>query len=226
MANQIVGITDLTKIYEMGSEKVEVLGGISLAINEAELVVVTGESGSGKSTFLNMIGGLDSPTSGKIVVAGNEISALPESWLTQYRSRTIGFIFQFHYLLKDFSALENIMMPLLIAGVPGKTAKNRANALIADIGLAHRKEHFPAQLSGGERQRVAVARALINDPLLILADEPTGNLDERNSNIVLELLFDLVKKYNRTLIMVTHDLSVRDHADKSYCLVHGVLEKE
>ncbi|RPJ08098.1 MAG: ABC transporter ATP-binding protein [Spirochaetaceae bacterium] len=222
----LVGITDLRKLYSMGQDTIEVLSGITLEVAESEMVLVTGESGSGKSTFLNMIGGLDTPTSGSVMVAERDIAKLPESRLTEYRSKSVGFIFQFHYLLKDFTALENVMMPLLISGDSVKETRERARALLADIGLGQRQDHYPSQLSGGERQRVAVARALIHDPSLILADEPTGNLDEKNSKLVLELLFDLVRKYNRTMIMVTHDLSIRKNADRSFLLVHGRLAPE
>jgi lipoprotein-releasing system ATP-binding protein len=221
----IVTVSDLRKVYRLGPEDVVVLENVNLAVGEGSTVLILGESGSGKSTLLNMIGGLDSPTQGEIEVAGTKVSALKERHLSHYRNAVIGFIFQFHYLLKDFSALENVMMPALIAGRPAALAKREAEALLGEVGLTHRKDHTPAELSGGERQRAAVARALINSPALILADEPTGNLDERNASVVIALLFDLVKKMNTTMLMVTHDRSVKERADRSYILEHGVLNR-
>jgi len=172
-----------------------------------------------------MIGGLDDVTAGKIEVNKIKITELDEYELADYRNKVIGFIFQFHYLLKDFTALENVMMPCIIANLPLKEARVKALKLLHDVGLDKRKEHYPSRLSGGERQRIAVARALINDPKLILADEPTGNLDERNSEIVLNLLFELVTRYKKTMIMVTHDTGIITRSDESYLLEHGVLKK-
>ncbi|MBN2351825.1 MAG: ABC transporter ATP-binding protein [Spirochaetales bacterium] len=219
----IVAVSRLKKIYRMGPEDVVVLENVNLRVAEGTTVLVLGESGSGKSTLLNLIGGLDSPTDGVIEVSGNRISTVAERHLSGYRNAIIGFIFQFHYLLKDFTALENVMIPALIAGRAAAVARREAAALIAEVGLAHRSDHSPAELSGGERQRAAVARALINSPELILADEPTGNLDERNASVVLALLFDLVRKMKKTMIMVTHDRSVSRKADRSYVLEHGAL---
>ncbi len=219
----IVAVSGLKKVYRMGPEDVVVLEDVNLRVREGTTILVLGESGSGKSTLLNLIGGLDEPTAGVIEVSGNRISAVRERHLSGYRNAVIGFIFQFHYLLKDFTALENVMMPALIAGRPAAEARREAALLIAEVGLAHRSDHSPSELSGGERQRAAVARALINSPEVILADEPTGNLDERNASVVLALLFDLVRKMKKTMIMVTHDRSIRDKADRSYVLEHGVL---
>jgi lipoprotein-releasing system ATP-binding protein len=224
-AADLVLVSELKKIYRLGPEDVTVLENVNLAVAKGHTSLILGESGSGKSTLLNMIGGLDSPTAGEVTVAGHLISAVRERHLSGYRNEVIGFIFQFHYLLKDFSALENVMMPALIAGRPAAVARRAAEVLLGEVGLAHRSEHYPAELSGGERQRAAVARALVNSPELILADEPTGNLDERNAAVVLGLLFDLVKKMRKTMIMVTHDRSVRERADESYVLEHGMLRR-
>jgi lipoprotein-releasing system ATP-binding protein len=220
----LVYMTAVKKIYHTGVEDLEVLKAIDLSVDRGSTVLITGESGSGKSTLLNMIGGLDEVSAGKIVVNDINITSLNEYELTGYRNKVIGFIFQFHYLLKDFTALENIMLPCVIANERMGTARDKAQKLLNDVGLARRKDHYPSQLSGGERQRVAVARALINSPELILADEPTGNLDEKNSEIVLNMLFELVGKYNKTMVMVTHDTGIISMGDKSYVLEHGVLE--
>jgi len=221
----ILTISAVKKVYRTGTEDLEVLKKIDLKILESTTIVITGESGSGKSTLLNMIGGLDDVTAGKIEVNKIKITELDEYELADYRNKVIGFIFQFHYLLKDFTALENVMMPCIIANLPLKEARVKALKLLHDVGLDKRKEHYPSRLSGGERQRIAVARALINDPKLILADEPTGNLDERNSEIVLNLLFELVTRYKKTMIMVTHDTGIITRSDESYLLEHGVLKK-
>ena len=222
----ILTISAVKKVYRTEVENLEVLKKIDLTISEGTTVLITGESGSGKSTLLNMIGGLDDVTAGKIEVNKIRITELNEYELTDYRNRVIGFIFQFHYLLKDFTALENVMMPCIIADLPLKEARAKALKLLHDVGLEKRKDHYPSQLSGGERQRIAVARALINDPKLILADEPTGNLDERNSEIVLKLLFELVNKYKKTMVMVTHESGIITRGDESYLLEHGVLKKQ
>lgn len=185
--------------------------------------MITGGSGCGKSTLLNIIGGLDNCDEGLVQIDGNYINAMTESEIAAYRQNTIGFIFQFHYLLKDFTCLENVMMPLYMAGESRKRAMKKAEELLCDVKLEERLNHYPSQLSGGERQRAAMARALINDPELILADEPTGNLDEENSLIVEELLFRLVAEYGKTLIMVTHDLDLAGRGSTEYRLTLGEL---
>lgn len=223
--SKIVAVSGLKKIYASQFEELEVLGNVSLTVKPGETVVITGESGSGKSTLLNLIGGLDSATSGTVFVNGNNICKLNEHELTGYRNRFIGFIFQFHYLLNDFDALENVLIPALIRGDSYSAAKARALSLLSDVGLANQRHNLPVELSGGERQRVAVARALMNEPSLILADEPLGNLDEKNSSIVENILFSLVEKYSKTMILVTHDAEVASRGDKKYLLEHGVLEQ-
>ncbi len=227
--SDILTIKDLEKVYETDSEKLTVLKGLSLNVAEGSKLAVVGESGSGKSTLLNIIGGIDNATSGT-VKAGNaekgewEVTSLSEAKMSEYRTHFTGLIFQFHYLLKDFTALENVYMPALIAGVSKKEAMERAAQLLSDVGVAERKDHLPSQLSGGERQRVAVARALINDPSLILADEPTGNLDPANAEKIGSLLFSMADKYKKTLILVTHDMNLAQKADRQFRIVEGRLK--
>lgn len=219
----LVELRDVTKTYQTGAESVEVLRGITLEVEEGKVVSVTGESGSGKSTLLNVIGGLDRPDGGSVTVGGYRVDALTEEAITRYRSRSIGFVFQFHYLLRDFSALENVSLPAIIAGESPKTARDRASALLDEVNLDERLNHLPAELSGGERQRVAVARALINGPLLVLADEPTGNLDEDNSRLVQDLLFRVVRDHGSTLVLVTHDPAFSRRGELHFRLEHGRL---
>ena len=225
----ILTINNLEKIYETDSEKLTVLKGLNLTVEEGAKIAVVGESGSGKSTLLNIIAGIDSVTSGTVVAGTKqtgewEVTNLSEAKMAEYRSRFIGLIFQFHYLLKDFTALENVYMPALIAGMSKKEAMERAAALLADVGVSERADHLPSQLSGGERQRVAAARALINDPTLILADEPTGNLDPANAQKIGELLFSMADKYKKTLILVTHDMNLAANGDKQLRIVEGSLK--
>ena len=221
----ILRIRGLRKIFASKSEELEVLRGVDLDVESGATVVICGESGSGKSTLLNLVGGLDSASGGSIEVGGRDICHLNEEELTWHRSRFIGYIFQFHYLLRDFTAEENVMMPAHIARLPAREARERAKELLADVGLEDRKSHYGFELSGGERQRVAVARALMNDPDLILADEPTGNLDERNSALVAELLFDLVDRYGKTMVLVTHERGMRTRGDRRLSLEHGALRQ-
>jgi lipoprotein-releasing system ATP-binding protein len=222
---EILEVRSLRKVFRTGSEDLTVLEGVSFSVREGTTVVITGESGSGKSTLLQLLGGLDTVSSGSILFRGEEITRRSESQLMEFRNRTLGFIFQFHYLLKDFTALENVMMPAAIAGLARGVARRRAAELLAQVGLAAREDHYPVELSGGERQRVAVARALMNDPELILADEPTGNLDERNSRSVRELLFGLVADFRKTMILVTHAAELSGLGDEHYLLEHRVLKR-
>ena len=219
----IICVRDLVKDYESGTETLHILRGINFSVQRGSSVAISGQSGSGKSTFLNVIGGLDRFDSGSVEVAGNDISKLSESGLSAYRQRRIGFVFQFHYLLKDFTALENVMLPLYIMGSRKKDAIDKARVLLSDMKLENRWGHFPSQLSGGERQRVAAARAMVNDPDIILADEPTGNLDPGNSALVAELLYAGAEKWNKTLIVVTHSEAVASRAKVRYVLENGLL---
>lgn len=223
---EILNITELSKIYSTGAEDLTILDNLSLEVAEGSSTVITGESGSGKSTLLNLIGGLDNINGGELYSCGYPIHDLTEKQLTEYRRKSIGLVFQSHYLLKDFTALENVSIPGRIAGLDKKTATARAEELIEKVGLSDRMEHFPSRMSGGERQRIALARSLINDPQLILADEPTGNLDERNSRIVEDILFSLVEEYGKSLLLVTHNLILAERVDRAYHLTGGVLEEK
>jgi lipoprotein-releasing system ATP-binding protein len=222
----ILEVRGVCKEFRSGSEVLSVLDGVSLSVSEATTVIITGESGSGKSTLLQLLGGLDSVSAWSILFRGRDITRRSEGQLMEFRNQTLGFIFQFHYLLKDFTALENTMMPAAIAGLGRARALERARELLARVGLEAREGHYPVQLSGGERQRVAVARALMNDPELILADEPTGNLDERNSQAVQELLFGLVADFRKTMILVTHAAELCGRGDEHYVLEHRRLRPQ
>jgi len=221
--NAMVSAEGLRKNYISGDETLHILKGINFVIPSGLSAAISGRSGSGKSTLLNILGGLDRSDGGKAFVGGVEITALPEKDLSVYRSKKVGFIFQFHYLLKDFTALENVMLPAYIAGMKKKEAFARARALLFDMKLLDRAKHFPSQLSGGERQRVAAARSMVNDPDLILADEPTGNLDPDNSALVTELLYAGAEKWGKTLLVVTHDEKLAARASKRYILENGLL---
>jgi lipoprotein-releasing system ATP-binding protein len=221
----LVEVKDLTKNYVSGSETLHILKGINFEAPSGSAVAVSGQSGSGKSTFLNILGGLDRCDSGSVRIGEMEICGLSENALSAFRQRRIGFIFQFHYLLKDFTALENVMLPAYMTGMKKKEALEKARLLLADVKLDERMQHYPSQLSGGERQRVAVARALVNDPDMILADEPTGNLDPSNSAMVADLLFAGAEKYGKTLIVVTHDDSVALRAPVRHILEDGTLKE-
>jgi lipoprotein-releasing system ATP-binding protein len=221
--SEILRAESITKSFSIGNEVIDVLKGINLSVSEGTTVVITGESGSGKSTFLNLVGGIDSPSTGTITVRGEEITRLNEEELAGFRNKTVGFIFQFHFLLKDFSALENVMMPAFISGSRPAYAHKKAMMLLDEVGLSHRTSHYLVELSGGERQRVAVARALMNDPDIIIADEPTGNLDEKNSMAVQDLLFALTDLHRKTMLLVTHDTALAMRATEHLRLEHGVL---
>jgi lipoprotein-releasing system ATP-binding protein len=223
MSEILIRAENIVKDYISGTETLHILKGVSFEVPRGAAAAVTGQSGSGKSTLLNILGGLDRTDSGSVHVGDTEITALPESGLSSYRSRQVGFIFQFHYLLKDFTALENVMLPAYIAGMKKKDALEKARALLSDVRLDDRISHYPSQLSGGERQRVAVARSMVNDPDLILADEPTGNLDPDNSAVVTDLLYAGAEKWGKTLIVVTHDEKIAAKAALRYTLEYGVL---
>ena len=225
--SRILEIKNLEKTYVSDSEKLTILKDLNLTVDEGSKIVIVGESGSGKSTLLNIIGGIDKITAGSVLAGPDgkyNLSKLDETEIAEYRSSFLGFIFQFHYLLKDFTALENVYMPAYIAGVSKKEAEEKAAQLLQDVGVYERKDHLPSQLSGGERQRVAVARSLINNPSLILADEPTGNLDPANAALIGDLLFSMVEKYNKTLLLVTHDMNLAAKGEKCFKIKKGRLE--
>jgi lipoprotein-releasing system ATP-binding protein len=198
-------ITNLCKSYFMDGKRIDVLKGVDLTIEEGELLSLTGASGVGKSTFLHVVGTLDAPSAGRIVFEGREVTSLDDAELARFRNRALGFVFQFHHLLPEFSALENVMMPALIQRVPRAEARERAAALLDSVGFGDRLAHKPGELSGGEQQRVALARALVMRPKLLLADEPTGNLDPATGDGVLEVLRDLNRRLGIAAVVVTHN---------------------
>ena len=219
----ILSLKNIEKTYECSGENLTIIKDLSLDLERGKKCVIVGKSGSGKSTLLNMIGGLDAATSGTILVNGQDVSKMNEKQINEFRKKVLGLVFQFHYLLKDFTAVENIFLPAYMAGVPKKEAFERANDLLEEVGLADRKDHLPSQLSGGERQRVAVARSLVNDPELILADEPTGNLDPENAILIGDMLFRLSEKHGKTLVLVTHDMNLAAKGDVRYSIEGGAL---
>ena len=202
---------------------IKVLEGVDLRVEPGEAVAVVGASGAGKSTLLHLLGALDRPTAGEVLVEGKAVSGLDEDALAEVRNRHIGFVFQFHHLLREFTALENVLMPALIGGTPVGVAEERARHLLSASGLQHRLDHKPWQLSGGEQQRVAVARALVNEPLILLADEPSGNLDHHASGLLHDLLFQLRRDKQLAMVLVTHNLELAERADRVLCLDGGRL---
>ncbi|MEI0702262.1 ABC transporter ATP-binding protein [Brachyspira intermedia] len=216
----LINIEKLKKTYA-GPPKVEVLKSISLKVYRNEILAITGESGSGKTTLLNLIGGIDDITDGSIDILGNNIGKMNEGQLAHFRNSSLGYVFQFHNLLGEFSALENVMIPSLMLRYNKKEARQKAEALLETVGLKDRMEHRIGELSGGEAQRVAIARALINKPSVVLADEPTGNLDKKNAEVVRELLWSMTKQSNASLIIVTHSVSIANMADRKLRLEYG-----
>ena len=221
----MIELQGVKKLYEIGESVIPALNGLSLKINKGEFVAILGASGSGKSTAMNMIGSLDIPSEGKVLLEGADISHAEESELAQLRGKKIGFIFQSFNLIPSLTALGNVMLPMTFQNVPREQRKIRATQLLMQVGLKERMSNLPSQLSGGERQRVAIARALINDPEIILADEPTGNLDSVAGANVIELLQNLWKKEGKTIIMVTHDLKLASHAKRIVQLKDGQILK-
>lgn len=214
----------LRKVYRGGDgNPIEVLSGVDFTVSRGEFVAIVGASGSGKSTLLHLLGALDSPSSGTVRLGGQSYSEESVESLAAIRNRKLGFVFQFHHLLREFTALENVMMPLLISGEDEAKARSRAEELLADVGLAGRMSHRPSQLSGGEQQRAAVARALVADPLVVLADEPSGNLDSANSERLHQLFAHLSREFETALIVVTHNRSLAARADRVLSLEGGRL---
>ncbi len=211
----ILQAKNISKVYDEGKIKTTVLSGLDLTVHAGERIAIVGSSGSGKSTLLHLLGGLDTPTTGEVWLKGACLNQLNETRRGELRNRHLGFIYQFHHLLAEFNATENVAMPLLMrADVSIKEAERRANALLERVGLGHRLHHRPSELSGGERQRVAIARALVTEPALVLADEPTGNLDDENATAVFELLTELQSSIGMALLMVTHDRQLAARADQ------------
>lgn len=226
MNEYLVECRGLTKTYESAVEELRVLDGLDLSIEAGTRVAINGASGCGKSTLLSIMGGLDRVSGGAIRVGAWQLDKVPERSLNEYRALAVGFVFQFHYLLKDFSALENVALPAYMRGERRSDAFARAAQLLSDMGLSERLDHLPSKLSGGERQRAAIARALINRPSLVLADEPTGNLDSQSSQAVCDILFGLSVRYGTTLVLVTHDRDLAAKADFRYRLRAGKLGQE
>ena len=211
-----------SEVYKRFST-VEALKGVSLEVARAEIVAIVGASGAGKSTLLQILGTLLQPDSGIVEIAGTDVCSLSEKQLAAFRNRHIGFVFQFHHLLPEFTALENVMMPALIGGIDKTEASRRAAELLEMVGLSNRSEHKPAQMSGGEQQRVAIARALVCRPSVVLADEPTGNLDSANSAEIQRLLVDVRDRFEQTIVMVTHDMALADSVDRKIVMSDGTI---
>jgi lipoprotein-releasing system ATP-binding protein len=214
---------DVRKEYTIDSAKVDALRGVNLTIGEGEMVAVTGKSGAGKSTLLHIIGTLDRPTSGHIAIGGTEVSRMNDTALSRFRNRSVGFVFQMNNLLPEFSALENVMMPGIIAGFPRGALAARAKDLLNIVGLGERVNHRPSELSGGEQQRVAIARALVMSPPIIVADEPTGNLDKKTSLMIQDLLLEIVQSHKMTMLLVTHDLQMAARLPRQVVMEDGVI---
>lgn len=225
MSTIVLRAQNLGKTYSEGDLKTPVFANLQLAVRAGETVAIVGASGAGKSTLLHLLGGLDTATSGEVVVAGQAISTLSESARGDLRNKALGFVYQFHHLLPEFTALENVMMPLLIRGTKVSLAKQEAQVLLERVGLSHRLQHKPGELSGGERQRCAVARALVTKPACVLGDEPTGNLDEKTAAAVFDLLLELNREQGTALVLVTHDRRLAKKLGRTLELTQGQLSE-
>lgn len=226
MEDHAAVLQNVTKEYRLGNNVVKALDGMDLVIPSGVMAAIIGPSGSGKTTLLNVLGALDRPTSGKVSIVGTNMGGLSEAELTVYRRKTVGFVFQDYGLIPNLTALENVMLPMEFARLPRREAKERARSLLEAVGLAHRVAHRPNRLSGGEQQRVAIARAMANDPVIILADEPTGNLDTKTGKEIIELMRDLVKERKKTAIIVTHDETIADNADIRLHIQDGQIREQ
>lgn len=218
--------SDISKRYSQGDLSVDVLKSLSLTVNRGDRIGIVGSSGSGKSTLLHLLGGLDKPSSGQVILAGQNLAELSQRARGKARNKYVGFVYQFHHLLPEFSALENVSMPLLIRKESVKHAQEKAASLLDRVGLGSRLKHKPSELSGGERQRAAIARALVADPHIVLADEPTGNLDEGTADKVYELMLELNQESSTSFLIVTHDVRLANRMDKVLVLTNGTLSNE
>jgi lipoprotein-releasing system ATP-binding protein len=221
--NEILRLSAISRIYKTGSESLTVLDGVDLSLQRGEIIALVAPSGSGKSTLLHLAGLLEKPDGGAVIINGKDAGKLPDQARTDIRLRTIGIVYQFHHLLAEFTALENIALPQMIAGKSREAAESRAEGLLAKLGLAARKSHLPGKLSGGEQQRVAIARALANNPALLLADEPTGNLDVHTANIVFDELLHIVRSENVAALIATHNPDLASRMDRQVALRDGRL---
>jgi lipoprotein-releasing system ATP-binding protein len=222
---EVIRAEGLGKTYAEGKLHTPVFDGLDLSVQAGETVAILGVSGAGKSTLLHLLGGLDTPTQGEVYVAGQKMSALSDAARGELRNRALGFVYQFHHLLPEFSALENVMLPVILGGASVADASKQASALLESVGLSHRLEHKPGELSGGERQRAAVARALVNTPACVLGDEPTGNLDEKTAATVFELMLELNREKKTSLVLVTHDRRLARRLDRVLELHQGKLRE-
>lgn len=225
MTDEIIKLKNVKKIYRMGDEKIAAVSNISLGFKTGEICCLLGKSGSGKSTLLNLISGLEKPTKGEIIFANKHVERMTEDQLAKFRQEYIGFVFQSYNLLGTLTALENVTLPLIFSKVPKKERVERAMDMLKAVDLENRANHKPSQLSGGQQQRVSIARAFVNNPQVVFADEPTGNLDTKTTYVMMDLMMDLAQKNNQTVIMVTHDLEVAVYADRVVHLVDGKIDK-
>ena len=221
---KIIELRDVWKTYDLGEVKIEVLKGVNLEIKKKDFTLILGPSGSGKSTLLNMVSCLDIPTEGKIFLDSSDVSRLSEDELAKVRGKKIGFVFQQFNLLPHLTALENVVLPTIFQGMPGEEREKRGKELLSSVGLGERMNHRPAELSGGEKQRVAIARSLVNEPEIIVADEPTGNVDSKTGGVIMNILKDLNEK-GRTVIVVTHDADLREFANRVIKIKDGTIDE-
>ena len=226
MNTALLSCQNITKFYQEGTQQTEVLKQVSFSMQSSELVAIVGSSGSGKSTLLHTLGGLDQPSSGEVFIKGQSLQQMTPNALAKLRNQYLGFVYQFHHLMADFTALENVMMPMLIGQQNKTEAQDRAEQILSAVGLQHRISHRPSALSGGERQRVAIARALVNNPALVLADEPTGNLDHNTTESIFELIQQLNQEKQIAFLLVTHDLNLAEKLNRRLIMQDGVLREE